>query len=359
MLSHDYSKNVFNKRIAILGILPPPYGGISVHIQRVIPIFKKQNNDVFFFSVVCWFRNIKLCYIGFVSYLLYLFFWLCIRWPKIVYFHTLFLSCRLTELRLLLFFKKISGAKLILIDHNNRFLDLKSKKYKKKLNELLQQVDQQVFMGNTKQYYLSSGLVPIKNSSCESPFLPPDLMQGKKLLAYYPQELFSFMSQHQPLLLVNASQQTMINGRHLYGFDLCIEAMPALLKQFPKAGFIFVTSYRADYWRSFAKKFGLRDHCFFLEGNYQLWPLFKKVDVFVRPNKADVYPISLLEALFFKTPSIASSVCQRPQGTILFDINNKKEFIEKIITVLVKKYEPHKQPHYLYAQSPQRHSQGN
>ena len=359
MLTHNYSKNIFNKKIAILGVLPPPYGGISVHIQRVMPIFKEQDNDVSFFSVTPWFRSIKFCYIGLASYLLYLFLWLCIKCPDRIYFHTLFLSNSLAELNLLVFFKKIFGSKLILVDHNNRFLENRAQNYKKRLNRLLQKIDQQIFMGSTKEYYMENGIQPAKNNSSESPFLPPDISQEEKLVARYPEVMVDFINKNQPLLLVNASQQTMFEGRHLYGFDLCIEVMPALLEQFPEAGFLFVTNFSAKNWRCCAKKCKVHQHCFFLEGNYQLWPLFKKVDLFVRPNKADVYPISLLEALFFKTPTVASSVCQRPDATILFDINNKKEFLEKIITILAKKYEPNKQPHYLHTQSSQRYSQGS
>lgn len=47
-MEHTYWDNVTNKKIAILGRYPPPLGGISIHIKRVIAKLRAQKNKVAF-----------------------------------------------------------------------------------------------------------------------------------------------------------------------------------------------------------------------------------------------------------------------------------------------------------------------
>ena len=46
-LRHIYSDNIAHKRIFIIGPTPPPLGGVSVHIKRVIGKLKEQHNTVY------------------------------------------------------------------------------------------------------------------------------------------------------------------------------------------------------------------------------------------------------------------------------------------------------------------------
>jgi glycosyltransferase involved in cell wall biosynthesis len=50
----------------------------------------------------------------------------------------------------------------------------------------------------------------------------------------------------------------------------------------------------------------------------------------LRPNLSDGYGVSLQEALDLGVPAVASNVCQRPKGTILFENNNIKDLTIKI-----------------------------
>ncbi|WP_439114131.1 glycosyltransferase [Hydrogenophaga sp.] len=52
--------------------------------------------------------------------------------------------------------------------------------------------------------------------------------------------------------------------------------------------------------------------------------------LFIRPSRQDAYGISLQEALDLDVPAIASDVCSRPQGTILFKTGKYSDFLEKI-----------------------------
>lgn len=54
----------------------------------------------------------------------------------------------------------------------------------------------------------------------------------------------------------------------------------------------------------------------------------------VRPNLMDGYGVSIQEAMDLGVPAIASNVCERPKGTILFENNDLDDFSKKIEYVL-------------------------
>ena len=55
----------------------------------------------------------------------------------------------------------------------------------------------------------------------------------------------------------------------------------------------------------------------------------KKADLMIRPTCTDGYGISIAEALFFDCPAIASDVCPRPEGAVLFKNRDMDDFEQK------------------------------
>ncbi len=66
-----------------------------------------------------------------------------------------------------------------------------------------------------------------------------------------------------------------------------------------------------------------------------------KSHVFLRPTNTDGDANSLREALFFRVPSVASDVCPRPEGTILFRNRDISDLTAKV-EELLENYETHK-----------------
>ena len=66
----------------------------------------------------------------------------------------------------------------------------------------------------------------------------------------------------------------------------------------------------------------------------QLYPIIQKSDIFVRPTNTDGYGVSLAEAIHFNIPAVASDVCPRAEGTILFKNRNFDDFTLKVKYVL-------------------------
>ncbi len=70
--------------------------------------------------------------------------------------------------------------------------------------------------------------------------------------------------------------------------------------------------------------------------NTELWPILKKTNIFFRPTLTDGDALSVREALVLNVPVLASNIAKRPQGTTLFDINNKNDFKIKLKNILFK-----------------------
>ena len=334
-LKHYYTDTLHSKRIAVLGPLPPPLGGVAVHVQRVIAKLKAQGCTVFHFNTCAEYR-----YRYTMFYLMRLAFFLMFKRPEQVHLHTLYLSNGLRELALLMQLKKRLRFELILIEHDCRYLYTKDRAWKDRFNRLLLDVEKHVYIGNlTAQSFVENGITRAHETTTEGAFLPPDRTQEQYILLTYPKELFPFLYRHDTILLANAFALSLLSGKDLYGFDLCIKLVKALRKKGNNIGLVFVlgqigdASY-FDFCMHMIKQYGLQNHIFIVTGQKELWPLMKLADVFLRPTLSDGASVSIEEALWCGTPVIASDVCVRPKEVMLFKVGDERDLqkaVEKLL----------------------------
>jgi glycosyltransferase involved in cell wall biosynthesis len=322
----------------ILGPVPPPLGGVSVHVERVIAKLKKQHNDVVH-SETC----VEYRYRFLMIYIVHLLFLLWWHRPDQVHLHTLYLSNGLCELEWIMRLKRLLHYDVLLIEHDCRYMYKRSIEWKRALNRLLPHIKQQIFIGNvTAKSYADNNMDVAQKNTVESAFLPPNQNQEQTIFKSYPQELLQFIEKHSPLLLVNAFQLSLLDGKDLYGFDSCIEMLHQLKSVHNHVGFIFVLGSIGNqlYYQQLLQKiaaYNLTDNCYFLIGQRQLWPLLKKVDLFVRPTLSDGASVSIEEALWVGKPVVATSACQRPTQVAVYDVGDSDKFYELVINVLEKR----------------------
>ena len=121
---------------------------------------------------------------------------------------------------------------------------------------------------------------------------------------------------------------------------MCIELTAKLKNIYPNLGFIFalanekVNMEYIDKMHLRIKELNLEENFYFLTGQKELWPIFKKASLMIRPTNTDGYGVSIAEALYFGCPAIASDVCDRPEGTILFKNRNLDDLYDKTKRVL-------------------------
>lgn len=243
------------------------------------------------------------------------------------------MALTLLNLRLFPFYLRIQ-------DHSERRLESYGRFKRKFVNLLFKRVDELILVGHhLKDYYRHHEIEMPPKVRVKTPFVPPLLDEEESILATYPESLNIFLKQKSPLIIVNAYKIIFHDGVDLYGFDMSIRLLEELRSEYPDMGLILALADSEDKKRlaiiekEISAK-GLEPSVYFLTNQKQLWPLFKKVDLMIRPTFRDGYGISVAEALYLGCPAIASDVCLRPQGTILFKNRDQKDLEVKVRNVL-------------------------
>jgi|GEM_PF-1522449 len=361
---HSYSNTVYNTTVAVMGPLPPPLGGVCVHVQRTIQKLTGQGNTVIHYDQThiypyAWMRMTGIRYVAYAWYMAKLGTWLMYNRPRVIIYHIFYARAVLPELWVLSLFKKIVRGRLLIIDHDCRHMYERSRKWKRLYSRVLASVDQLVLIGSVtaRSYTVPEISIPA-HTSIESAFLPPDITHQEQTWAEYPASLKQFLSSHAPCMLVSAFACTVWQGQDLYGLDQALHAYAQIRTRYANAALVIVLATMGDrvlYQRlhEIIEDHAMASNIYILQGNYLLWPLFKQVALFIRPTLSDGASVSVQEALFCGTATIASDVCWRPHGTVLYKTADVTDLRNKIESILdAKGYtHDHQQRHSLYTQS--------
>ena len=328
-----------NLKVAIIGPYPPPYGGISIHVQRVHyhlqekgiehAVYTKTDEGTANLINISQRRKWLLKYFFTAK-------------ENILHFH----SIDWRE-RVLVGLMGFGGRKVVLTIHGeslNSQISQSNWIKKKTLIWALRNIANIIVVNpKTKDLLTSLGIKSEKVKHIPA-FIPPLVKDDD--IEEIPQNVLDFIDTHKPVISANASKIVFYNNEDLYGIDMCIDVCANLKKYYPQIGFVFCLPDIGDYeyfhkMKQRVKEKEIRDNFLFQTKPCQLYPIIRKSDVFVRPTNTDGDAISLREALYFKIPSVASDAVPRPEGAILFRTRNIDDLSLKIKDVLVN-YEQHK-----------------
>lgn len=321
-------------KIALIGPYPPPYGGISVHIQRMAAHLEAEGIECIIYDDSGTEKNEKnvICINNLKSWLPKYFFF---AKEDIIHYHT-----PNWILRIIFGLMSFLGKKTIISIHGESLNDsLKSAGwFRKKIIIFALKHTSFIIALNPKikELALSIG-VKSKNIEIIPSFIPPAVREED--IAEIPQEVWDFIDSHSPVISANAFRISYYNNQDLYGIDMCIDLCANLRQYYPKIGLVFCLPDIGDY--EYFKKMkqritekGIENNFLFITEQYQFYPILMKSTVFVRPTNTDGDAVSIREALYFKVPAVASDAVLRPEGTILFKSRDIDEFTSKVKNVL-------------------------
>ena len=320
-------------KIALVGIYPPPYGGRSIHIQRLKKrleedgvactvyensgVLKNENNVIIMKSVSTWLIGQLL------------------RSTEDV------IHCHDYSPKLLILFSLLSilrGKSVIFTLHSFRYSPKDLDLWHKFALWLVTRV--RVYFitvsPQIKEKIVSLGVKPEYVEVIPS-FIPPGMREEE--IAEIPQEVWDFIDNRSPIISANAARMSFHNNQDLYGIDMCIDLCANLKKTYPQIGFVFCLpdigncKYFEKMKRRIKEK-GIEDNFLFQTKPCQLYPIIMKSDVFVRPTNTDGYSASVAEAIYYKVPAVASDICLRAEGTLLFNSRDINDFALKVKDVL-------------------------
>lgn len=154
-----------------------------------------------------------------------------------------------------------------------------------------------------------------------------------------PEYILDFIRSKNFIISANASLIQFYDNKDLYGIDMCINLMEKLNENKENVGLVFClpdinnTLYYDELKKLIIDK-GIENNFLFVNEKMELCPIIKKSHLFIRPTNNDGYGVSIAEAIYYGVPAIASDVCERPEGTILFRSRDMDDLYNKTKDVI-------------------------
>ena len=169
------------------------------------------------------------------------------------------------------------------------------------------------------------------------PLLPMEPM-GTKPGSALPVQLSTFLDLHPKTLILTGWA-----FNRIYNFEIAVRVLKALRSEGIPAGLVILNSgviaekgYREEILSEIARA-GLEDNVVFVTDLPDLFPLYEKASVLLRLTSCDGNPLSVMEAIGYGLPVIASDIVSRPVGTTVVSLNEFDKLYEAVLTTLTTK----------------------
>lgn len=314
------------KNVLFIGPLPPPVGGVSIHIKRLCSLIDKDFN----LDYVDESHIIKDDYFNLRTYKL-LSYLKKVHSSDVLYVHS--------GKRQLMIFHVLIGRmfrkKIILTVHGYPYANKSLLNF---IDSVFYSMADRVVVVNS--FILERVNIPKEKSIVKSAFVPP-LMQNEPELPDHIIDWIKAEKQTGRLIIsANAYQLKYFESQDLYGLDMCIEAARRLISNGFPVSFIYVVSSlekNRDLFEKYLEEINISDfHDHFLLMNDQISfvRLITYSDIILRPTNTDGDALTVREAILLGKPVLASDVIPRPPETILFRNRDNDDLESKLISII-------------------------
>ena len=289
-------------KVLILGKMPPPIGGVRIHVRRLIANLSKRKYPFFHFY------NLEKESIWKI--------FLKVPQYKVIHLHT---SNAYFQLILAIYCLLIPG-KLIITYHGNWGRHGIFKNFAAQLSALFA-----FYILVLNDESLKKVIKWNKNSLLVSAFIPPH--ESIPLNSNVLQKILNYQKKYKYLFCTNASNLTFDkNGKEIYGISSLIAKIlktshTALLVSDPSGTY-------KKYIESYSGK--LPENIFFITGIHDFYSVLKLSDAFIRNTTTDGDSISIHEAILCNIPVFATDCVSRPNECMIFKDISAIDLIEEL-----------------------------
>lgn len=169
-------------------------------------------------------------------------------------------------------------------------------------------------------------------------------------------EMQLYLESHSKNIVFYARSFMLHNGIDVYGFDAVLTMYANILKDYNDVGLLLCLAEDSDIPKletlhSKAKSLRVDDKLFWQIGAIDnMQTLWRQTDIYVRPTNTDGDSLAIREALDMGVKVVASNVCYRPEGTITYQYGNDTDLYEKIKDELGKERTQTCKNHSFYSQ---------
>lgn len=289
-------------KLLIIGALPLPVGGVTIHVQRLLDSLNKAHYPFCFVDIrkESFFKIFRL-------FLLY-------KW---IHLHSSNVYARF----IFSFFGWLCRKKIILTVHGSlgRF-----NSYKNLLDNLAVKFSSIPILLNNKSFEKGKRLN--KHSVLISAFIPPlknDLLENNIL-----SKIVVLRERCDMLFCTNAYNLSYDkNQNEIYQVSLLVD----IFKKFEKKALI-ISDPSGAYKNLFTNRNeNLPSNIFIISAPHNFFEILKLSDCFLRTTTTDGDSLSVKEALYLNKPVLATNVVDRPHGVMLIE-NNYNSIMHAIQT---------------------------
>jgi glycosyltransferase involved in cell wall biosynthesis len=305
--------------LIILGALPPPRGGVSTHVERLIPYLEDEGIDLAVWDHSRVRKSKAYCISLRKEPLRAL---RCLIRPGVKVLHCPLSLVTIGKTVFLLLLKAVCVRLTVTFVGSWERTTANSRLNERLVLCLAGAASHVVTVSGNFRDSLTANGIPGSRVSVIPAFIPAkDMLTADQSL---PGETAEFCRRKRPLAVTYAYGPDMHKGEDLYGLDLVIQLAADLRTDVPDAGFLIIIpeiTNRAYFekLKEIVRDKKLDDRIHWVIGDrYSFTPFLRNAGLFIRATNTDGDALTLREALYCGVPSVASDVCGRPEGTILF-----------------------------------------
>lgn len=305
--------------VDIIGPYPPPFGGVSIHISRMLPLMRDAGLTPIVYNQYDYEDSSLNVYATKKSlrwWLTYIF----KRKSTVVHIH----QFSWIHFPYILLLSWTSKNKYILSIHNEKILSY-STSVQLAIYATLKLSRLSCLIVVSKNLYSILQKYNIKNVEWLPAYVPPPKTSTRKLPGQYNTKV-----------AFNAAQLSNLKAIETYGADHLL----LLAKDHPSIGFYLFVGEPASkvFFDSYLSDHNI-NNCTVLYGE-PLVEYLASADIFLRLNREDAYGISIDEALDLGVVAVASDVCARAEGCILYskgDYSDLSKIFKETLSSDIKK----------------------
>lgn len=176
-----------------------------------------------------------------------------------------------------------------------------------------------------------------------TPYIPP--IEYGQPNDYISKDLLNFTQKYKKFILFYAESFATCQGNDIYGTQTIIDAFIKVSKQDKSTALVFCianignSQSKLDALIELAKESGCDNRIYWQVGAiHEMWPLLKEATLLVRPTTTDGDSVMIREALSFGLPVITTNVTHRPEGCIVYPLGDMDSLVDKIQSVIHHPY---------------------
>ena len=304
--------------VLLIGTIPPPIGGISVHLDRFLYLYDGGHFKLSLLDMKKrkLFSNMKST-------------------KSIIYILKIFLAAKIIHIHVSNNYIKTVVAllsklflKKVIYTHHNSIVNNRG------IFRLMYRVCDQIILVNDKE--IDNKLVINSKTEVIPAFLPPYNLER------LPSELEQNINSYSRVISTNCYLYNLYKGKHVYGFDVIVNAFYNLSKLKKVENTLLVLVDPSGTTEVFVNdlleglNFGT-NKVLYIPKRVDFVSLVKKSSLTIRATRTDGDSISVRESLYFGVPIIASDVTERPEGTITFKNEDVEDLSKTIVSTLSMK----------------------